>query len=273
MRKVNICSIVKDEGPYISEFIEYYLLKGVTHFFIYNHGSRDKTLTILKGYEKLGIVTVIDWSRVPVPAQRKAYEHCIMINRKTSDWLGFFDCDEFAVTHNPEDSLPQVLYDLELGREDEIGVIVSNWILYGTSGFKVQYSGCVLERFIMRAKDYDQHVKTFIIPEFSSGPGGDAHTFLTEKLVINSAGREVRKSWPFHPIEINELPEIVIHHYHTKSVEEYKKRIDRGRVDTVQKKEFEENLRVHDVNDIQGENMLGFVKQIEENKGRRFWNR
>ena len=57
----SICAIFKNEAPYLKEWIEYHLIFGVDHFYLYNVGSHDSFQSILKPYINKGLVTYIDW--------------------------------------------------------------------------------------------------------------------------------------------------------------------------------------------------------------------
>lgn len=106
----SICAIFKNEARYLKEWIEYHLLFGVDHFYLYNIGSRDTFQITLKPYIEKGIVTLINWPEVlPYPGdfqayrwalctQIPAYENAVNFIAKTeTKWLMFADIDEFLV--------------------------------------------------------------------------------------------------------------------------------------------------------------------------------
>src|SRR4029077_12293973 len=57
----SICAIFKNEAAYFREWLEYNLLIGVDHFYLYNNGSTDESASILEPYIQKGVVTLIDW--------------------------------------------------------------------------------------------------------------------------------------------------------------------------------------------------------------------
>jgi len=57
MEKVAICAIVKDERRYLAEWIAYHSVIGFDHFFLYDNGSSDTTLAILRRARERGICT------------------------------------------------------------------------------------------------------------------------------------------------------------------------------------------------------------------------
>ena len=47
---LSLCAIVKNEAPYLPEWIEFYKLVGVEKFYIYDNDSTDNTKEVLKPY-------------------------------------------------------------------------------------------------------------------------------------------------------------------------------------------------------------------------------
>lgn len=91
---VSICAIFKNEGKYLKEWIDYHLVAGVEHFYLYNNFSDDNYKKILDPYVKAGIVTLTEW---PVEhGQRSAYNDCVVKYSDESNWIGFIDLDEYV---------------------------------------------------------------------------------------------------------------------------------------------------------------------------------
>ena len=59
---LTIFVIVRNEAPYIDEWIEFHRMMGVSHFFIYDNGSSDDTVDRLSSYVDAGLVTVVRWA-------------------------------------------------------------------------------------------------------------------------------------------------------------------------------------------------------------------
>jgi hypothetical protein len=90
---VSICGIFKNEAKFIEEWINFHLVIGVDHFYLYNNNSEDNYLEILQPYIDKGIVELLDWPFQH--AQMGAYEDCYIKNRNDTNWLTFIDIDEF----------------------------------------------------------------------------------------------------------------------------------------------------------------------------------
>ena len=54
-------SMIKNEGPYFEEWINYGRLVGIDHYYLYDNESDDDTFEILKPYIDKAIVTHIKW--------------------------------------------------------------------------------------------------------------------------------------------------------------------------------------------------------------------
>ncbi len=97
---VSACLIFKNEAKYLKEWIEYHLIVGFDHFYLYNNFSEDNYKEVLKPYIDKDLVTLIDWPEKP--GQMSAYKHCLKTYSSQSDWIAFIDTDEFAlpIKHN-----------------------------------------------------------------------------------------------------------------------------------------------------------------------------
>ena len=54
--EIAIGAIMKDEGPYLKEWLDFHILVGIKKFFLYDNESTDNTTEILKPYIERGIV-------------------------------------------------------------------------------------------------------------------------------------------------------------------------------------------------------------------------
>lgn len=54
---VSICAIFKNEAKYLKEWIDYHLIVGVDHFYLYNNYSDDNYEKVLKPYIQRQLVT------------------------------------------------------------------------------------------------------------------------------------------------------------------------------------------------------------------------
>lgn len=123
---VTICAIFKDEAISLKEWIDYHLIIGIEHFYLYNNFSKDNFDEILEPYIKRGIVTLYEW---PInKGQIESYKNCFEINRELTNWMFFIDIDEFICPKN-ESTISEWL-----SKYSNYPSIVIYWKMFGTSG-------------------------------------------------------------------------------------------------------------------------------------------
>ena len=137
--RYNLCisAIFQDEAPYLKEWIDWHLGKGVDHFYLYNNNSHDDYLSVLKPYIKNKTVELIQWNSYQnendfhhfcFEVQTGAYNNALQRSKGKSKWLAIIDCDEYIVPVC-EKSIPDIL---EKHFANVSGLCV-NWQCYGTS--------------------------------------------------------------------------------------------------------------------------------------------
>ncbi len=157
-----VCAIIRDEGPYLAEWIAFHRLVGVERFHLYDNGSTDASAAILAPYVADGLVEVRPW---PIPfhlhAARQAYADCLERVRGAARWLACVDLDEFLFA--PQHwTLPAVLRDYE-----EFPGVVVRWQVYGSSGQEHATPAPVIARFERRAPTNwirNRRVKSIVDP-------------------------------------------------------------------------------------------------------------
>ena len=127
--KVSICAIFKDEAEFLKEWLEYHLMVGIEHFYMYNNNSEDNYLSILQPYIDQGTVTLVDWK--PLHAQMAAYQDAIQRFSGETRWMGFIDIDEFLVPLNGSN-----VYDVLQPFNGKAGAVLIYWKFFGTSGIE-----------------------------------------------------------------------------------------------------------------------------------------
>lgn len=240
---LTISAIMKNEGPYLTEWLEFHRMVGVQHFFLYDNNSDDETRAILDPYISSGLVTYHFWP--DHPGQLKAYMHTLNSYRDASFWIAFIDLDEFLipVTHN---SIPAILTEFE-----EFGALGVNWFLYGTSGHETKPDGLQLENYVYRSRaeiKSNFHIKSIINPRKTKSPC-DPHCFrmLPGHCTVNENKEAVSSALT----ACNSTRKIRINHYFTRSVAESRQKMARGRAPSKQKRPWRdfERLNRNDVLD------------------------
>src|SRR5207249_3348457 len=121
-----LCSVFKNEATYLQEWLRFYDLVGVEHFYLYNNESADDFPTVLAPWIASGKVTL---HHIPGPAaQRSVVYHCLENYRTQCVWLAFLDLDEFLFSPTQPD-----LRTFLRPYEPEPAV-VANWLMFGAAG-------------------------------------------------------------------------------------------------------------------------------------------
>lgn len=160
--QLSIMSLFQNEADYLKEWIEYHLLLGVDHFYLYNHNSTDHFLEVLTPYIEKGVVECIDYSQPGYP-QNCAIKHALAKAKDISKWLAFIDIDEFFLPKHGRNLLQFLRY-----YEKYAGLTV-NWQCFGTSNIPYIPPGeLMLEHLTFKALsdcDWNTHVKCIVRPE------------------------------------------------------------------------------------------------------------
>lgn len=247
---VSLTMCVKDEAEYIREWIEYYLLQGVDHFYIYNNNGTDNTEEIIKPYIDKGIVT---WREYPgLGKQAHIYNDAVDNYKNETQWMGFIDIDEFIVPHKHE-TLATALKEYE-----KYSQLLLHWVFYGSSGHKEKTNGLVIERFTKHQKGVNHHTKSIINPRAILY--ADVHASEVMGDTVNEKKELVyKKSEPTAEI-------LQINHYVIKSFEEFSNKKNKGRTDIKSIELNNQFFQKHDYNDVEDEQLMsGYVQKIKLN--------
>ena len=147
---IAIGCVFKNEASWLKEWIEYHLLIGVDHFYLYNNCSDDDYLNILLPYIEKGVVELFDFYKPDFSNfdQLYLYDDLLKFSREKTKWLAIIDTDEFI---NP--IIDKNLNDF-LKKYETAASIYITWQCFGTSGVKnLQPEELLIEKLIFRAPD------------------------------------------------------------------------------------------------------------------------
>lgn len=231
---LSIVAIMKDFEEGIEEWLEYYLMLGVSHFYIYDNESNSIFRKKIEKYILKGIVTYnfIEGKRVQI----QAYNHAICNYKYETKYMAFIDDDEFIVPIEDK-LLPDVIEEIiEKNKKKlllnglKIGGIGVNWRVYGTSFYEKKQKGLIIENYVYRAKEnenYNKMTKTICNPRtVEHFDVGNPHGCIYKGgyCCINERGIII----PFGECEDNSCNIIRINHYRSKSEEEIMEKFKRG---------------------------------------------
>lgn len=146
-----IVACMKNEAPYVLEWVAYHRQIGIDNFLIYTNDCSDGTDDILDRLQELGIVehrSNNDWTgKSPQQdALNKAMDEPVV---RSSDWLTHIDVDEFINVRIGNGTLDDVL-----ARVPEATNVAMTWRLFGNDGVLRIEDQLVIEQFDRAAPKY-----------------------------------------------------------------------------------------------------------------------
>ena len=144
VRRVLLVATMRDEGPFIPEWVAYHRAIGFTDILVCTNDCADASPDLLDRLEAMGILTHLP-TAVPagVPPQIAAYTaaaaHPLLAR---ADWAMVLDADEFLNVHAGRGRVT----DLIDAVPDATAFLV-NWRIFGSGGIDAWTPGLVTERF------------------------------------------------------------------------------------------------------------------------------
>lgn len=243
MNYLSICAIVKDEGPYIREWLKVHAAQGVEHFYLFDNGSTDNTIQEIAAAEVPVTISYMPGER----KQLEAYKDAILRFKEETRWMAFIDVDEFLYAKK-FNTLHQLLslYDRPM-----IAGLAVHWLLFGSNSYKEYSPEPVTKRFTRRAKKVNPHVKSIMNLSHGIGIGANTHQFdyPVNKHVVDECFNVLPHNYALH--EKGTANIVACNHYCTKSYAECMERRSKPRPDTGEVRDAEEFFNAHDVNEVE----------------------
>ncbi len=250
----------KAENLYMREWLEYHLLVGVDHFYLYDQDGGEEAKIILKPYEDSGLVTRHQWTRYDgtkydgptrfyqTNKNHLAFAHCAQHYGNQVCWIMKIDVDEFLYPPRGEENVVSCLKSFDRARIKGIRIPRFN---FGNNDHMTRPDKLVTESYTRReakASNYKEMANS---------------KFLSNNKFCNSAHRWHYKLFkPGRFILAEDVNGLRINHYYTKSLEEYQLRQNiscgRGRDEACF---LERNRGCNAVDDT---GMLRFVPKIKQ---------
>ena len=144
-RRTAIVTTMKNEGPFILEWIAYHRAIGVSDFLVYTNDCTDGTDSMLKLLQKKGIVQHREnpfkgTGLKPQHAALQAAENEDLVKR--ADWLICMDVDEFISIHTGKGRLEDLFRAVP-----EANMISLTWRLFGNNDIHEYSDSLICENF------------------------------------------------------------------------------------------------------------------------------
>jgi len=253
---LSILAIMKNEGPYLKEWLDYHILVGIEKFYLYDNESTDNTTKILKPYIERGIVDYTYW---PGKAQQMvAYTDALNKHANDTKWMAIIDLDEFLVPVD-YDTVPEYLNTLP----KNFAQLIIGWVQYGSSGHKTKPDGLVMENYKKHAAR-NWGIKSIVNPRLvyeTLNP----HTHEVAGFTIDENGKKMGRIIQDENRNIT-TNKIRVNHYVTKSFDEYIARMNQGSATDQESTEYRglDKFKWYDRNDIYDDIMDKYIPKIKK---------
>lgn len=191
-----VCSIFKNEGHILEEWLLHYIYHGVEHFYLVNDNSNDDFKNIINKYANYVTLFHNDIQTKNVGRQILIYNKYFRPILNESKWFAILDLDEFL--YSPNDiHLPNIIE-----KYNNYAQLRVNWLHFGSSEHVYQPQS-VIEGFMKRAqidssKPYFSYKSIF--------KGNSLINFGVHSNVVNNS--EIYLKY-----EENNIPDLIINHY------------------------------------------------------------
>lgn len=237
MKYCALCCIVKDEDPFLKEWLAYHALLGFERFFIYDNLSATPVATLLEGWAGPETLTVIRNSRQL--SQPPVYDHCLQNFGDQCKWIAFLDLDEFIRLKPNPGTRPDIR--VFLAEFEPYAGLGLNWRMFSSAGLEKSPRAPVTAAYRQCLGD-DLHIKSVVQPARVRGASGP-HAFYPRQgeTLVNARHFPIPGGFPFSPPATER---IAVNHYFYKSRQCFAAKIAKGNPCNIQRRmeEFEQHL-------------------------------
>ena len=187
---ISVVVMFRYEDDYLEEWLNYYIMNGITHFYMYSNENGKKTKDILEPYIDNGYITLIDWkyeNHCKKDNKREdgnwnhfgktSLQNCAFMDFNTkykneTKWIIKVDVDEFVYIKDKLIFIKDFLKNtdtkyLQIPRTD-----------FGNNGYKKKQKGLIIENYI-RSDIKSTSQKSLIQTKYiSKDDKGGAHNFI-----------------------------------------------------------------------------------------------
>jgi len=222
-----LCTMVRNERPYLLEWLAFHAMAGGEHFRIYDNESDDGTTELLHEVADHFNIDVVPWPETGFDRQVLAFNDGLLMLRHRAAFVAFIDVDEFLF--DPQfRPLPEIL----AGLDPDISAIGVNQRVFGSSNLTEDSGDLVVRRFVYRGvDDYHEHrwYKTIVRPDKAMGFGTSHSVMLREGHYVLGDIHPFQQSAE-HPGQADRIAAngLVLNHYVLKSLSEFRRKQQRG---------------------------------------------
>ncbi|GAB4285177.1 MAG: hypothetical protein Kow0058_04400 [Roseovarius sp.] len=148
---------IKDEGPYLLEWICYHRLIGFERIVIASNDCRDGSREMLDHLDAIGMITHVENSACqagePADPQNRAYARFWADDTiRASEWVLVADADEFLNIRVGDGTLDALIAAAEERAGGQVDLIAASWRVFGTGGIVDFRDAPVIAQFTRAAR-------------------------------------------------------------------------------------------------------------------------
>jgi hypothetical protein len=215
-RKTILFTNARDEKN-MKEWATHHLLLGFDIIYIFDHKSKNPIKNEFYNFSKKVIIERIERDNpVKIPLMTRAIK---IAKRLGVDWMLYLDADEFLVL-NHFMGVKNLLRKYNFAHS--LGI---NWLMFGSSYHKKDPLGLLIENYTKSEQKLNQHVKTFVRPEYVTSVANPHFYNVIFPNRMFSINMKNMANTPFNVWEIDykDAPAF-ISHYINQSEETYRNR-------------------------------------------------
>lgn len=272
--QVTAVSMMKDEGPFVIEWVAHHLAIGFTDLVIYTNDCSDGTDDMLIRLEELGLAhhrrNVIPEGLRPQPsALNHAQDEPVVCK---SDWVMVFDADEFLSIRYGDGTLDSLIAATK--SQGANGIVVT-WRIFGSGGVVEWSRAPVTEQYLFAAPpmwNKGWGVKTLFTFDPDYWKLGIHRPKMKNRHIdtpfpdtvkwLNGSGREMEDYFKFRGwrsiTRTVGYDWVQLNHYAVKSVDSYAIRKMRGNVNNKKDKYNSDYWSLQDRNEVRDDTMLRY---------------
>lgn len=272
---VTAVSMMKDEGPFVLEWIAHHIVVGFSRIVVYTNDCSDGTDKILMRLEELGLayhrVNLIPDGLRPQPSALNYAQNEPLVTE--SDWVIVFDADEFVSIRYADGTLDPLLDAAEA--QGANGIVIT-WRIFGSGGVHDWSRAPVSEQYLMAAPpDWNKGwgVKTLFKFDPEYWKLGIHRPKIKNKWVetdypetvkwLNGSGNPMEDYFKFRGwrsiTRTIGYDWVQMNHYAVKSIDSYAIRKFRGNVNLKKDKYNSDYWALQDRNEVQDDTMLRYT--------------
>lgn len=275
--QVTAVSMMKDEGPFVIEWIAHHLAIGFTDLVVYTNDCSDGTDDMLIRLEELGLAhhrrNVIPEGLRPQPSALNHAQVEPVVCK--SDWVMVFDADEFMSIRYGDGTLDELI---TAAKAQNANGIVVTWRIFGSGGVVDWSRAPVTEQYLYAAPpmwNKGWGVKTLFTFDPDHWKLGIHRPKMKNRHIdtpfpdtvkwLNGSGREMEDYFKFRGwrsiTRTVGYDWVQLNHYAVKSVDSYAIRKMRGNVNNKKDKYNSDYWSLQDRNEVRDDTMLRYSDQ------------